>query len=70
MSPTGRPEGESAPKRFSAEGSPVSPTGRPEGESVPKRVGAEGSSVSAGPPPSTGAMRRAISTCDENPALR
>jgi len=70
MSPTGRPEGESAPKRFSAEGTPVSPKGRPEGETVPTRFSAEGSPVSADPPPSTGAMRRAISTRDENPALR
>jgi len=46
MSPTGRPEGESAPKRFSAEGIPVSPTGRPEGESAPQRVSAEGRPVS------------------------
>jgi YfiH family protein len=45
MSPKGRPEGESAPKRVSAEGSPVSPKGRPEGESAPKRVSAEGSPV-------------------------
>jgi hypothetical protein len=45
MSPMGRPEGESAPKRVSAEGSPVSPMGRPEGEFAPKRVGAEGSPV-------------------------
>ena len=43
MSPKGRPEGESAPKRVSAEGSPVPPKGRPEGESAPKRVSAEGS---------------------------
>jgi hypothetical protein len=34
MSPMGRPEGESAPKRVSAEGSPASPMGRPEGESA------------------------------------
>ncbi len=47
MSPTGRPEGESDPKRASAEGSPVSPTGRPEGESTPKRASAKGSPVSA-----------------------
>ena len=46
MSPKGRPEGESAPKRVSAEGSPVSPKGRPEGESAPKRVSAEGSPAS------------------------
>jgi hypothetical protein len=45
MSPTGRPEGESAPKRVSAEGSPLSPKGRPEGESALKRVSAEGSPV-------------------------
>jgi hypothetical protein len=45
MSPKGRPEGEFAPKRVSAEGSPVSPKGRPEGEFVPKRVSAEGSAV-------------------------
>jgi hypothetical protein len=38
MSPKGRPEGESAPKRVSAEGSPVSPKGRPKGESVPERA--------------------------------
>ena len=40
MSPKGRPEGESAPKREarSAQGSPMSPKGRPEGESAPKRV--------------------------------
>jgi len=31
MSPQGRPEGESAPTRVSAEGSPVGPQGRPEG---------------------------------------
>jgi len=43
MSPTGRPEGESAPKRVGAKGSPTSPTGRPEGESAPKRVGVKGS---------------------------
>ncbi len=43
MSPKGRPEGEYAPKRVSAEGSPVSPKGRPEGEYAPKRVSAEGS---------------------------
>ena len=47
MSPMGRPEGESTPKRVSAEGSPVSPMGRPEGESTPKRVSAEGSPVNA-----------------------
>src|SRR5512139_4134571 len=46
MSPKGRPEGESTPKRASAEGSPVSPKGRPEGESTPKRASAEGSPVS------------------------
>ena len=46
MSPKGRPEGESAPKRVSAEGSPVIPKGRPEGESAPKRVSAEGSPAS------------------------
>ena len=46
MSPKGRPEGESAPQRVSAEGSPVSPKGRPEGESAPQRVSAEGSPVS------------------------
>jgi len=46
MSPKGRPEGESAPKRVGAEGSPMSPKGRPEGESGPKRFGAEGSQVS------------------------
>ena len=45
MSPKGRPEGEFALKRVSAEGSPVSPKGRPEGEFAPKRVGAEGSPV-------------------------
>jgi hypothetical protein len=45
MSPKGRPEGEFAPKRVSAEGSPVSPKGRPEGEFAPKRVSAEGSPV-------------------------
>ena len=38
MSPKGRPEGESAPKRDSAEGSPVSPKGRPAGESGPERA--------------------------------
>ena len=38
MSPKGRPEGEFAPKRVSAEGSPVSPKGRPEGEFAPKRA--------------------------------
>jgi hypothetical protein len=38
MSPKGRPEGESAPKRVSAEGSPVSPKGRPKGESVPEHA--------------------------------
>ena len=43
MSPKGRPEGEFAPKRVSAEGSPVSPKGRHEGESAPKPVSAEGS---------------------------
>ena len=70
MSPKGRPEGESAPKRFSAEGSPVSPKGRPEGESAPKRCSADGRPVSAGPHPSTGAMRRAIAPRGENPVLR
>jgi hypothetical protein len=40
MSPKGRPEGESAPKRVSAEGSLVRP----------KRVNAEGNPVSASPP--------------------
>jgi len=70
MSPKGRPEGESTPKRFSAEGSPVSPKGRPEGESAPKRFRAEGSSVRAGPHPSTGAMRRVIASRDEHPARR
>ena len=45
MSPKGRLEGESAPKRHGAEGSPGSPKGRPEGESAPKRHGAEGSLV-------------------------
>jgi hypothetical protein len=49
MSPTGRPEGESAPKRVSAEGSPVSPTGRPEGESGPERVSAKGGPAGAPP---------------------
>ena len=43
MSPKGRPEGEFAPKRDSAEGRPPSPKGRPEGESAPKRDSAEGS---------------------------
>jgi hypothetical protein len=38
MSPTGRPEGESAPKRAARRESPVTPTGRPEGESAPKRA--------------------------------
>ena len=38
MSPKGRPEGESAPKRVSAEGRPVSPMGRPEGDSGPERA--------------------------------
>jgi len=46
MSPKGRPEGESAPQRVSAEGRPVSPKGRPEGESAPQRVSAEGRPVS------------------------
>jgi len=46
MSPKGRPEGESAPERVSAEGNPVNPKGRPEGESAPKRDSAEGSPVS------------------------
>jgi len=50
MSPKGRAEGESGPKRVSAEGSPVSPKGRPDGESGPKRVSAEGSPMSACPP--------------------
>jgi hypothetical protein len=70
MSPKGRPEGESAPKRLSAEGGPVSPKGRPEGESAPKRLSAEGSPMSAGAHPSTGAMRRVIAPRDDNPALR
>ena len=71
MSPKGRPEGESAPKRFSAEGSPVSPTGRPEGESPPKRLSAEGSPVSARPPAtSTGAMRQANAPGDAPPTPR
>src|SRR5512145_2232542 len=48
MSPMGRPEGESSPKRVSAEGSPVSPMGRPEGESSPKRVSAEGRLTTGG----------------------
>ena len=47
MSPKGRPEGELAPKRVSAEGSAVNPKGRPEGEFAPKRVSAEGSPVTA-----------------------
>jgi hypothetical protein len=47
MSPKGRPEGESVPKRVSAEGSSVSPKGRPECESAPKRFSAEGSPLSA-----------------------
>ena len=38
MSPKGRPEGEFALKRVSAEGSPVSPTGRPEDELGPERA--------------------------------
>jgi general secretion pathway protein K len=38
MSPKGRPEGESAPKRAARRGSPLSPKGRPEGESAPKRA--------------------------------
>jgi hypothetical protein len=70
MSPKGRPEGESTPKRSSAEGSPLGPKGRPEGESAPKRFGAEGNPVSAGAHPSTGAMRRAIAPRDEPPTLR
>ena len=70
MSPKGRPEGESALKRFSAEGSPVRPKGRPEGESSPKRFSAEGGPVSVGSPASIGAMRRVIAPRDENPALR
>ena len=37
MSPKGRPEGESAPERVGAEGSPGSPKGRPEDESGPER---------------------------------
>ena len=45
MSPKGRPEGESAPKRVSAEGSPLSPKGRTEGEPAPMRVSAERSPV-------------------------
>jgi hypothetical protein len=45
MSPKGRPEGEFAPKRVSAEGGPVNPMGRPEGEFAAKRVSAEGSPV-------------------------
>jgi len=36
MSPKGRPEGELAPKRESAEGSSVSAQGRPERELAPK----------------------------------
>jgi hypothetical protein len=32
MSPKGRPEGEFAPKRVRAEGSPLNPKGRPEGK--------------------------------------
>jgi len=51
MSPKGRPEGESHPKRASAEGSPASPKGRPEGESDPKRASAEGGPASAGAAP-------------------
>jgi uncharacterized protein YecE (DUF72 family) len=47
MSPKGRPEGELAPKRDSAEGSPVSVQGRPKRELAPKRDSAEGSSMSA-----------------------
>jgi peptide/nickel transport system ATP-binding protein len=54
VSPTGRPEGEPAPKRVSAEGSPVSPKGRPEGEPVPKRVSAEGGPSSAPVRPASG----------------
>ena len=46
MSPKGRPEGEYAPQRDRAEGSPVSPKGRPEGEYAPQRDRAEGSPVS------------------------
>jgi len=46
MSPKGRPEGESAPKRVSAEGIPVNPKGGPAGESALKRVGAQGSPAS------------------------
>jgi len=58
MSPMGRPEGESGPKRVSAEGRPVRPKGRPEGESCPKRVSAEGSPVSAGRPAPSTASRK------------
>jgi len=46
VSPKGRPEGEPAPERASAKGSPVSPKGRPEGEPAPERASAEGSPVS------------------------
>jgi len=49
MSPMGRPEGESTPKRVSAEGRPVSPKGRPEGESGPERVSAKGGPAGAPP---------------------
>jgi hypothetical protein len=38
MSPKGRPKGESAPKRVSAEGSPLYPKGRPEGASGLERA--------------------------------
>ncbi len=54
MRPNGRPEGESARQRGSAEGSPVRPKGRPEGESAPQRGSAEGS------PATTDAVVRAL----------
>jgi hypothetical protein len=41
MSPMGRPEGESAPKRVSAEGSPVSAAGPSQGANCAPSGGSE-----------------------------
>jgi len=45
VSPQGRPKGEQAPKRGSAEGSFIRPQGCPKGERGPERGSAEGSFI-------------------------